>query len=477
VLPRLPAPLYASRFTSLLIRNKLAEFPAIDVPLHVFADREKIKLGDMVVDPLAVTHSIPDSVALAIDTPGGIVLHTGDFKIDPDPIDGRRTDIEGLRAYGERGVSILLSDSTNAEKPGHTWGEREVGASICKIVEAAPHRVVLTTFASHIDRAQAVLDAAAHCGRKVVLAGRSMANNVRMALEHGFLRGSPDLLAEPEDWKRLRRDEVILLASGSQGEPGSAMTRIAANRMSPIKLDPGDQVILSSRRIPGNERAIGRMVNSLYRLGCEIITDHDARVHSSGHGFNDEQRLMLELCRPRFFVPVHGELRHMTRHAALARACGVAQDHALITEDGKPLALRSVDGELLLQRDEPVQAGVVFVDGKGIGDVGEIVLRDRRILSESGIIVCAVVFAGDGALVAGPELATRGLVYVDESLELLARAADDVKKAVLALDPASDVPERADAVRIALRRFFRRELERRPLVVPIVICLPNCCCE
>ena len=371
---------------------------------------------------------------------------------------------------------MLLSDSTNAEQTGHTSSERDVEATLHLLVENAPGRVFVTTFASHIERLQAVCDAASLSKRKVIAAGRSMQQNIAMSVEHGYLRVRPGLLASPDDFARLPPEQVVVVASGSQGEPMSAMARISQGKFSGIQVSPGDRVIMSSRRIPGNERAIGEMINSLFRAGAEVIGEQSARVHSSGHGFNDEQRQMLSLCRPRFFVPLHGEYRHMVRHGALAAESGVKPDHVKVTEDGNPLVIRKVDGELLLQREEPVKAGLVFVDGKGIGDVGEVVLRDRRILSESGIIVCVVAFASDGRLVAGPELATRGLVYVDENLELLQRSAMEVKAALSDLGERADELARIEAVRLALRRFFRRELDRKPMVVPIVLNIPGNCC-
>ena len=475
ILPTLPAPVYATQFTCLLIRNKLREHE-IKCDLRLMEDRKAFSLGSFHIDPLAVTHSIPQAVALAIKTPAGVLVHTGDFKIDPEPIDGRRTDIEGLRQYGEAGVTLLLSDSTNAEKSGHTFSERDVEQVLHELVENAPGRVFVTTFASHIERLQAVCDAASLSNRKVIAAGRSMQQNIALSAEHGFLRLRPGLLASVEDFAHLPPERVVVVASGSQGEPQSAMARIAHGKFAGVQVSPGDRVIMSSRRIPGNERVIGDMINALFRAGAEVIGDHTARVHSSGHGFNDEQLEMLALCRPRFFVPLHGEYRHMVRHAALAAESGVAADCAKVTEDGNPLVIRQVDGELLLQRDEPVRAGLVFIDGKGIGDVGEVVLRDRRILSESGIIVCVVAFASDGRLVAGPELATRGLVYIDENLELLQRSAMEVKAALLDLGERADELDRIEAVRLALRRFFRRELDRKPMVVPIVLNIPGNCC-
>ena len=469
ILPQLPpVPMFATRFTASLIRHKLSEYPDIAYDLTEVADRQKITLGQFVVDPVAVTHSIPHSVALVIGTPIGNIVHTGDFKIDTDPLDGRLTDTAALRAYGDAGISVLLSDSTNSEKSGHTYSEREVEKTLHKLIAQASNRVFLTTFASHIDRLQMVLDGAAACGRRVIPVGRSMQNNMQMGLEQGFLTAARGVLAEPEDFTRLPRHKVVVIASGSQGEQNSAMTRIVNGHLSPLAIEAGDQVILSSRRIPGNERAIGNMVNTLYRLGAEVITDTMACVHSSGHGFNDEQQEMLQLCRPNFFVPLHGEYRHMCLHRDLAVKSGVARDHTFITEDGKPLEFSRIQGDLSCQRLEPITAGNIFVDGAGIGDVGHAIVRERRALSEAGIVFCTVVMV-KGHTVAGPEMACRGLLDVERHLPLLQRAGDAVRKALAELSETADWPSRQEAVRMTLRRFFKRELARRPFIVPLVI--------
>ena len=469
VLGELPAPLYATAFTADLLRGKLEEFPRIKYDLRLILDRQPFKVGDFEIDPIPVTHSIPHAVALAINTPAGRVLHTGDFKLDPNPLDGRVTDLEGLRQHGDAGITLLCSDSTNAEKPGRTWSEHDIAASLLEVVRETPKRLFITTFASHIERIQAILQAAEATGRRVIPVGRSMQQNVAMGLDVGYLRAQLSTVAELDDFATLPADKVIVLASGSQGESRSAMGRLAEGRLTGIKIEAGDRVVLSSRRIPGNERAIGNLINSFYRQGAEVITDHQARVHSSGHAFSDEQRDMLRLCRPKHFVPLHGELRQMLRHAAIAKEEGVEDDRVLVTEDGLPLELIKVDGDIRMRRADRIEAGLVFVDGKGVGDVGEVVLRDRRLLAESGIIVCVAVYNEAGELLSGPELVTRGLVYVDENGALLDRAQDAVYEALRQLSRRADENTRSDAIRQTLRRFFRRELDRRPLVVPMIM--------
>jgi ribonuclease J len=478
VLPELGAvPLWATPFTAALIRNKLGEFPDVVFDLQVIKDRQKVKMGAFVADFLAVTHSIPHSAAIALKTPIGTVIHTGDYKIDDDPLDGRKTDIAGFKAYGDAGVALLCSDSTNAERPGHTLGERVVSRTLEKIVKDAPHRVFLTTFASHVDRMQSVMEAARLAGRKVIPLGRSMQQNISLALELGVLKVAPGVLAEASDFTTLPRNKVVVLASGSQGEPMSSMMRIAHGRLAPIVVEPGDQVIMSSRRIPGNELAIGTMVNHLFRMGAEVIDDHMAKVHSSGHGFNDESQQMLQLCRPKAFVPLHGEFRHMVRHAAVARAAGVRADRTYVTEDGHPLLFRRDGDDVVAERLGKVPSGLVFVDGKGIGDVGEIVLRDRRLLAESGIVCCVLVLSSDSRIVMAPQLASRGLIYVDENLDLMKQATQAVARALNHMAPSAEPDDFSEEIRGALRKFFRKELDRKPMVVPVVIRLPRHCCD
>ena len=469
--------LYATQFTAALIGNKMLEHPDVDFDMVLLKDRQKVHVGDIMVDPLAVTHSIPHAVAFAMQTPIGVVVHTGDFKIDDDPLDGRLTDLEGLKAYGDEGVALLCSDSTNSQKPGRTWSEREVQTTLRTIIAAAKHRVFITTFASHIDRIQAICDAAMHAGRKVLPLGRSMKNNTAMAIEMGVLRAPSSILVDMDQYPHIARDKIIVLASGSQGEPFSSMTRIAQNRMPPVSIEPDDAVIFSSRRIPGNELAIGNMINQLIRMGARIIGDHEARVHSSGHAFNGEQEQMIALCRPRAFVPLHGELRHMVAHADLAKQTGVDAKRVFVLEDGQPLQIDGADNDAQIQRRiDKVASGLLFVDGKGVGDVGEIVLRDRRFLAEAGIVAAVVVLGSHAEIVLGPEIVTRGLVYVDENQELLARAAEAVRR-VLEADRPIEIDSYREAIRSTLRRFFKRELGRKPMIVPVVLRLPDHCCD
>jgi ribonuclease J len=468
LLPELSVPVYGTNFTMALLRAKLAETPEIDAKLVTLADRATFELGGFGVELIPVTHSIPDAVALALTTPVGMLVHTGDFKIDRTPLDGRLTDTAALRALGDRGVTLLLSDSTNVERDGRTPSETEVGKNIQELIKSAPNRVAVTTFSSNIDRIQSVIHGAEAAGRFVVPVGRSMGQNLHMALERGFLVAKPGTIREPDEVARLSRKKVVLIVSGTQGEPGSAMTRLAAGELGAVRIEPGDRVLVSARKIPGNERAVGHVINNLYRIGVEVVEDRDARIHASGHAQNDEQREMLELVRPRFFVPLHGELRHMVRHARLAQSCGVAEHDIFVMEDGNVLELDGKPPTVSVQRGESVQAGLVFVDGGSGEEVGEVVLRDRRLLSELGLVICVAIFDAHGALVGGPDVITRGVVHEDENEELLGRAAWEVEKALQTLDP-KDEASRALEIKGALRRFFKRELSRRPLVLPVVM--------
>lgn len=470
ILPSAPAPVYGTKFTLGLIEVKLADFPTVRPEMIEIRDGEPFRVGGFQVTPIPVTHSIPGSVALALDTPVGTLLHTGDFKLDPDPLDGRLTDEAALRALGDRGLLALFSDSTNAPREGHTWSEREVEVRLRELILEARNRVVLTTFSSHLHRIQTIIDASYAAGRTVIPVGRSVVQNIQMALERGFLRAPHGSLADPTYYDSLPRSHVTVIASGSQGEAASTMTRIAAGQHA-IRLDPDDLVIFSSRRIPGNELAVGAVVNNLYRLGVEVIDDHREKVHTSGHAFAGELTRMLELTRPRYFVPIHGEYRHLVTHARLAAHAGVAPHDIFVVEDGNPLELERAGGEVRVRRGEPVTAGHVFVDGKGVGDVGEIVLRDRRVLAETGMVLCVAIFDEHGALVAGPDIVTRGVVHVDANQELIARASAEVERAVSQLGRRADTAQRTEEIRLTLRRFFRRELDRRPLILPLVVVL------
>jgi ribonuclease J len=466
VLSEFRVPVYGTPLTLGFVRERLREHevPAIVVPYGA----EPCRVGDgFVVEPFAVTHSIPDAVGLAVRTPVGTVVHTGDFKLDQTPLDGRLPDLPRLAELGAEGVALLMSDSTNVEHPGVTPSERSVGAHLEGIFRQATGRVVVTTFSSHIHRMQQVIDLAVRFGRRVALIGRSLTAHAGVARDLGLLRVPDGTLVELAGVRDLPRERVALLTAGSQAEAASALVRMAMDAHKQAKIEPGDTVILSSRIIPGNERAISSLVNHLYRRGAVVHYDRTAHVHVSGHASQEELKLVLNLVRPRHFVPVHGEYRHLVRHARLASETGVPSSHCHLLEDGDVLEIDAAGARLA----DRVPAGRVFVDGKGIGEVEGVVLRDRRHLSEDGFVLAVVAMAQQsGELVAGPDLVTRGVVAEEASAEVLDGARDEVLTALGAINPEArtDPAEVKEEVRKALKRYFKR-LDRRPVILPFVL--------
>ncbi len=464
----LRVPIYGSKFTLGLVGAKLGEFPACRPELRRLADGDSVELGDLAVRAIPVTHSIPGALALAFTTPLGVLIHTGDFKLDLEPLDQRRTDEATLKRLGDEGVLALLSDSTNACRDGHTYGEAAAANALAELIAEAPFRVAVTAFSSNIFRLRSIITASEAAQRKVVLAGRSVEKNVSLAIEQGLITPAPGTLCSPEEFSRLPRSAVTIIAAGTQGEPRSTLSRIAIGHHGDIKLEPKDRVIFSSRRIPGNERPIANVVNNLYRLGLEVIDDHARGVHASGHAFAEELRAMLSWCRPRFFVPIHGEYRHLCHHAELAHASGVARDEIFILDDGHPLDLEREGERVVARRAAPVPVGFAYVDGDRVGSTADGLLSDRRVLAETGFVACAVTFDKRGQLVARPQVHTRGLMSERESTALLDEAAVVVERALTELGPDADHESRGNEIRVVLRRFLRRELDRRPLIVPIV---------
>ena len=465
VLAERPVPVYGTPLTLGFVRERLREH-GLSVTLAAYG-AEPCRVGPFAVEPFAMTHSIPDSVGLAIRTPIGTVVHTGDFKLDQTPLDGRLPDIGRLAELGAEGVALLFSDSTNVERPGITPSERSVGAELEAIFRQAAGRVLVTTFSSHIHRMQQVIDLAARFGRKVALVGRSLVAHVGVARDLALLRVPDGTLVELAEARDLPRDRVTLLTAGSQAEAASALVRIAMDDHKLVTVEPGDAVVLSSRIIPGNERAISSLVNHLYRRGAVVYYDRVARVHVSGHASQEELKLVLNLVRPRHFVPVHGEYRHLVRHQRLAMEVGIPAERCHLLEDGDVLELDDAGA----RRVERVTAGRVFVDGKGIGDVEGVVLRDRRHLSEDGLVLAVLaIHQRSGEIVAGPDLVSRGVVGEEASPEVLDAARGAVMEALAALNPESrtDPAEVKEAVRRALRRYFKR-FERRPVIVPVVM--------
>jgi ribonuclease J len=469
VLERLSVPIYATRLTLGLLSNRVREHGLEDV-----ADVREItagklwEVGPFKLEGIRVTHSLMDCLALAIQTPVGTVIHTGDFKIDNTPMEGEMFDFQRFAAYGEKGVLLLLSDSTNVERRGHTGSEREVGTNLEHIFQQSTGRVLVSTFASSIPRIQQVLEISERCDRRVVLSGRSMVRNSQVASDLGYLRLPQSFMTENDRWQDLAPDHVTFLTTGSQGEPLSVLHRVALNDHKTIKIQPGDNVILSSKFIPGNEKTISNLINHLYRRGAEVHYEKVSEIHVSGHASQEELKTMLQLTRPRFFVPIHGEYRHLVRHQRLAQEVGVPENNCFILEDGDVLELTAQSAH----KTAPVQVGKVFVDGKGVGDVGPIVIRDRRHLSEDGMVLAVLaIHQQSGEIVAGPDLVSRGFVRDEEGEEILEQARKVVLETFSAMnrETRADRAELQEEIRIALRRYFRKKLERRPVVLPYIV--------
>ncbi len=461
--------IYGTPLTLGLLRNKLEEHQLLGrVDLVEVQPRQSVDLAPFNVEFFRVTHSIVDGAGLAIRTPAGLIVHTGDFKIDATPVDNQPTDLPRLAAYGEEGVLLLLADSTNVEKPGHTLSERVVGEAFAEIIPQCTGAVMVATFSSNIHRIQQVVDAAVANGRKILVNGRSMVANIATARQLGYLFIPDDSLIELRQVRHLPRHQLLIITTGSQGEPRSSLSRIALDDHKQIQLMPGDTVILSSKFIPGNEKAISDVINHLYRRGAEVFYEKTSEVHVSGHACQEELKLLQALTRPKYFVPVHGEYRHLVKHAELARTMGVLPEHAVVLENGEPLVV-SANG---LRREPRLKTGRVFVDGKGVGDVGLMELRDRSHLANHGLVVCLLAMGQtDGRIVYGPELFTRGFVPEEETREFLAQATTAVKEMLEehSLATLGDWEELRTEVRKTLRRFFNRQIDRRPLILPVIL--------
>ena len=469
LLPEFPVPVYGTRLTLGLVRNKLEEFNlAKKTDLREAAAGQVLEIGGFKVELIAVSHSIADSVGLAVSTAAGAVIHTGDFKLDPTPVDGRRMDLNAFARHGEAGVLALLSDSTNVEQEGYTLSEREVGRALDEVFHAAPGRIIVAAFSSNIHRVQQVLDVAATFGRRVVINGRSMEDNTRIASELGYLRLPQNLVAGSDQLDKIPDRELVLLTTGSQGEPLSALARIARDEHKQVRIRRGDTVVLSSKFIPGNEKAIHNLINELCRRGAEVIHEKVSEIHVSGHASQEELKLMIGLCKPRYFVPIHGEFRHLVRHARLARQMGIPEENCLLAENGDVIHFDD-DGGFLAGR---VPTGRILVDGKGVGDVGDKVLRERRILGEDGVIVATLLVDKETLALKGPvRIESRGFIFEEESQELIQAARDHLTEVLNQLPPErrGTAHALAEEVRVALRRFFKKAILRRPEVVPVVV--------
>ncbi|HTN70435.1 MAG TPA: ribonuclease J [Methylomirabilota bacterium] len=469
ILKHLSVPIFGTRLTLGLLANKLKEHDLDDT-----ADIREITAGQpwdiapFRIEGIRVTHSLMDCLALAIETPMGTVIHTGDFKIDNTPMEGEMFDFQRFAAYGEKGVLLLLSDSTNVERSGYTPSEREVGGNLEQIIQHSTGKVLVSTFSSSIPRIQQVIDISERSGRRVVLSGRSMIRNSQVASELGYLHLPRNVMTENERWHDLPSHQLTFLTTGSQGEPLSVLHRVALDDHKTIKVAPGDTVILSSKFIPGNEKTISNLINHLYRRGAEVHYEKVSEIHVSGHASQEELKTMLQLTRPRYFVPIHGEYRHLVRHRRLAQDVGLPEENCFILEDGDVLELTAHGAHKV----EPIRVGRVFVDGKGVGDVGDVVIRDRRHLSEDGMVLAVMaIHQQSGELVAGPDLISRGFMREEEGEEILEQARKVVLETLSEInrETRTDPAELQEEVRKALRRYFRKRLERHPVVLPYII--------
>lgn len=468
VLRECNAPVYATRLTCGIIETKLSEHKMPQkVRLNHVRAGDTIKLGCFKVEFIHTNHSIADSVALAITTPLGTILHTGDFKIDLTPVSGEMIDLVRIGELGKKGILALMSDSTNVERPGYTPSEKIVGKSLEKFIMESDQRIIIATFASNVSRLQQILDIAAKAGRKVAVCGRSMEKISKVATELGYLQDTGKVMIDISEIKRYPRSRLIIVSTGSQGETMSALYRMAYGSHKQVEVSAGDRILIAASAIPGNEKSVNNMVNELYKQGAEVIYDRSAAIHVSGHACQEDLKMMLGLARPKYFIPVHGEYRMLMQHAGLAREMGVHPKNILVTEIGRPVEISENSARL----GNPVPAGRLLVDGLGIGDVGTAVLRDRKHLSEDGLLVVVVtVDATTGVVIAGPDIVSRGFVYVREAEDMM----NDARRVCLRAVSRCREQEIQDwgsiktAIKDQLGQFVWGRTKRSPMILPII---------
>lgn len=465
----LRGPIFATSLTRGLLEGKLREHKLLaEAALHTITEDSVIELGPFKIEFFHTCHSFPDSVGVSVMTPAGRVIHTSDYRFDPTPVDDKPTESGKLRHWGDEGVLLLMADSTNVEREGTTPSERTVETMLERAFAKAEGRILLATFASNLGRVQQIINVAHRHGRRVGVVGRSMISNVKIAIQLGYLNIEQDDLLTAAEMENLPGRQVVVIATGSQGEPTSAMVRMSLGDHRQITLRQGDTVILSAMPIPGNEELFNRTVDNLFRQGVDVLYHELGDVHVSGHGGREDYEHMLELTRPRYFVPVHGEYRHLVLHTRLAAERWVPAERSIILEDGQPLDFtQAANGEIVAVKADPVTAGHVFVDGLGIGDIGNVVLRDRRHLSQNGFIVCILALDEyDGEILYGPEIISRGFVYMRENEDLIKRAQEVVLKTVKKRAPQQVMEEK---IKDALANFTFKEIGRRPMVLPLVM--------
>ena len=469
VLEQINVPVYGTRLTLGLVKNKLAEFNMVEnCRMITISAGDRVELGSMSLEFIRTSHSIADSVALAITTDIGIIVHTSDFKVDFTPIDGEMMNLHKFAELGKKGVLLMMADSTNVERPGYTMSESTVGQTFDDIFAGTTNRIIVATFASNVHRIQQIINSTHKVGRKLAVCGRSMVNVVGVAFELGYLDIPDGLLVDIDEIGRYRDHELTILTTGSQGEPMSALTRMANADHRNVEILPGDMVIISASAIPGNEKLIGRVINRLFAKGANVIYEDLADIHVSGHACQEELKLIHSLVRPKFFVPVHGEYRHLERHARLAKSLGMDSSRIILAEIGNVIELTRESAKI----NGKVTAGKVLVDGLGVGDVGNVVLRDRQHLAQDGLMVVVVTISKEkGGIIGGPDIISRGFVYVRESEDLMEQAREVVKDA-LARCEQKHITEWAtlkSGIRDSLRSFLYEKTKRKPMILPIIM--------
>ncbi len=461
-------PIYGSQFTLALVENKVRDLGISnykELVLNRVVPRDKITIGDIKVTFFEVCHSIIQGYALGIETPVGKIVHSGDFKIDRNPLGGHKTDLEGIKEFSKNGVMLLMSDSTNVELDGFALTEREVKATLECIFKESQGRILITLFSSHIQRIQEIFDLTKKLNRKMAVSGHSLESNIEIARKLGVLKIDDEYLCSVEDLHKLKDNEIVLLVTGSQGEPMSALTRLAEGTHRQLRIHEGDTVIMSSRFIPGNTKAITSVINKLYKLGAEVLYEKVQEVHASGHAHREELRLMLETVKPKFFIPIHGEYRHLVKHRKVAIEAGVAPERALVIEDGTPITFFK-DG---IRFEEAFPANVILVDGKGVGDVGTTILKERQLLADEGLVIVVLVLNNKtGEIVMGPKIQSKGFIFEQEYFHIIEEA-ENIVKEIFEKSGKISKSNLKKKIKNSLRKYFRRTLERDPVVIPLII--------
>jgi ribonuclease J len=469
LLKDLKAPVFGTPFTLGLVRQKLEEFERLgSTALHSILPDEKLKLGPFTLEFIRVGHSVLDGVGIAIQTPPGRIIHTGDFKIGYGAVDGMATDVNKFAKFGEEGVLALLSDSTNVEREGYPISDKEIYETLTRITTGSSGRVIVALFASNIARIQVILDIARANGKKIIFDGKSIEASVRIASELGYLNITDNKIIQIDEVAEHDDEQIIIITTGTQGEPMSSLARMSAGTHKQIKIKKGDTVVLSSKFIPGNEKAIAKIINNLYRKGADVIYEKISDIHVSGHAFREELKLMIKLTQPQYFLPIHGEYRHLILHSRLAEEVGIPKENILLADNGQIVEFDKNGGRI----DGRIPTGRVLIDGKGVGDVGRSVLRERRALSEEGMVAVTMAFDEEtGVVVYGPEIVSRGFVFETESGYLLEDAQCVVLEIVEEITP--EVANRVDKIRSkikkALRQYFFFTIGRRPVILPFIM--------